>query len=155
VITVDPTLQDIADPIPFLLVFAWRFCTGKINTTRRRVHSRTVEGALWSVGQTLTGMGSSDPRNTLQGKLDFRLKRMLACYSREDPPPNRVKPIPVPILRHIMAQADLAADPVNQAIADMICLALLFLLRPGGYTGTSSETQPFTFQDVSFYLGDL
>jgi hypothetical protein len=88
-------------------------------------------------------------------KLDFRLKRMLACYSRKDPPPNRVKPIPVPILRHIMKQADLAADPVNQAIADMICLAFFFLLRPGEYTGTSSETQPFTFQDVSFYLGDL
>jgi hypothetical protein len=44
---------------------------------------------------------------------------------------------------------------VNQAIADMICLAFFFLLRPGEYTGTSSETQPFTFQDISFYLGDL
>jgi hypothetical protein len=129
-INVDPTLQDVADPIPFLQVFAWRFRTGKINTTRRRVRIRTVEGALRSVGQTLTGMGSLDPQNTLQGKFDFRLKQMLSCYSREDPPPNRVKPIPVPILRHIMAQADLAADPVNQAIADMICLAFFFLLRP-------------------------
>jgi hypothetical protein len=75
-------------------------------------------------------MRSPDPRNTQQGKLDFQLvKRMLACYSgEEDPPPNPVKPIPVPILRHIMAQADIAADPVNQAIADMICLSFFFLL---------------------------
>jgi hypothetical protein len=105
--------------------------------------------------QTLAGMGSPDPLNTLQGKLDFRLKKMLACYSKEDPPPNRVKPIPVPILWHIMAQADLAGDPVNQGITDMICLAFLFLLRQGEYTGTSSETQPFSYRDIEFYLGDL
>jgi hypothetical protein len=151
----DPTLQNVEDPIPFLQVFAWRFRAGKINTSKRRVRSRTVEGALRSVGQTLAGMGSPDPRYTTQGKLDFRLKRMMACYSKHDAPPNRVKPIPVPILRHIMAQAALAADPVAQSIADMICLAFFFLLRPGEYTGVASETQPFSLQDVQLYLGDL
>jgi hypothetical protein len=100
-------------------------------------------------------MGSPDPRYTAQGKLEFRLKRMLACYAKEDPPPDRVKPIPVPILRHIMAQANLAQNTVNQAVADMICLAFFFLLRPGEYTGTSSDTQPFHFKDVEFYLGGL
>jgi hypothetical protein len=154
-LSVDPTLQSVEDPIPFLQVFAWRFRTGKINTTRRRVRSRTVEGALRSVGQTLSGMGSPDPRFTNQGKPEFRLKRMLACYSKEDPPPDRVKPIPVPILRHIMAHATLAGNPADQAIADMICLAFFFLLRPGEYTGTTSDTQPFHLQDVEFYLGDL
>jgi hypothetical protein len=100
-------------------------------------------------------MGSPDPRFTPQGKLDFRIKRILACYSRHDDPPARVKPIPVPILQHVMAQAHLLAhDPVNQAMADMICLAFFFLLRPGEYTGTASTTQPFAWRDVSFYLGD-
>ena len=54
-----------------------------------------------------------------------------------------------------MAQAVLAADPVNLALADMICLAFFFLLRPGEYTGTASETQPFQLSDVRFTLGNL
>jgi hypothetical protein len=53
-----------------------------------------------------------------------------------------------------MAQAQLAGDPINQALADMICLAFYFLLRPGEYTGTASATQPFSYRDISFFLGD-
>ena len=80
---------------------------------------------------------------------------MLAGYAKQDAPPSRVKPIPVPILRHVMAQAQLAADPVNLACADMICLAFFFLLRPGEYTGTVTSTQPFQLRDVRFFLGNL
>ena len=152
---VDPTLQNIADPIPYLQVFAYHFRHGQINTTKCPVWSRTVEGALRSVGQAFSSVGSPDPRYTPQGKLDFRLQRMLTCYGKQDPPPMRVKPIPVPILQHIMAQAYLTADLVNQALADMICLAFFFLLRPGEYTGTTSDTQPFCLQDVQFYLGGI
>jgi hypothetical protein len=53
-----------------------------------------------------------------------------------------------------MAQAQLANDPITQALADMICLAFFFLLRPGEYTGTVTITQPFACRDVSFFLGD-
>jgi hypothetical protein len=35
----------------------------------------------------------------------------------------------------------------------MICLAFFFLLRPGEYTGTSSDTTPFTLQDVQCWIG--
>jgi hypothetical protein len=41
----------------------------------------------------------------------------------------------------------------TKAIADMICLAFFFLLRPGEYTGTPSETTPFTLQDVQCWIG--
>ena len=114
-----------------------------------------MEGALRSVGQTLTAVGAPDPRLTPQGETDFRLRRMFQGYSKADTPPTRVKPVPVPILQHVMAQAILAADPVNLALADMICLAFFFLLRPGEYTGTVSETQPFHLADVRFRLGNL
>lgn len=90
----DPTLQDLQDPIPFLQVFAYRFRHGLINTSQRPVRSRTVEGALRSVGQTLASVGSPDPRFTAQGKLDFRLKRMLAGYSRQDDPRHGSNPSP-------------------------------------------------------------
>ena len=151
----DPTLQNIMDPIPYLQVFAYRFRHGRINTTQQPVCSRTVEGALRSIGQTFSSVGAPDPRFTTQGALDFHLKRMLSCYSKQDSPPAHVKPITVPILWHISAQAHLATDPVNQALADMICLAFFFLLRPGKYTGSSSDNQPFTLQDVEFYVGGV
>jgi hypothetical protein len=35
----------------------------------------------------------------------------------------------------------------------MICLAFFFLLRPGEYTGTPSDTTPFTLQDVQCWIG--
>jgi integrase len=98
-------------------------------------------------------MGSPDPRITSQGKIDFRLKRQLAFYGKQDPPPDRVKPIPVDVIRHIMATALIANSVDNLAIADMIALALFFLLRPGEYTGTKSETSPFRLCDVQLFIG--
>ena len=152
---ISPSLQDVGDPVPYLQVFAYRYRHGYINPSRRVVRSRTVEGALRSVGQTLASVGAADPRLTIQGDVDFRLQRMLASYSRSDSPPSRVKPIPVPILRHVMAQAVLGNSAHSLACADMICLAFFFLLRPGEYTGTVSSTQPFQLRDVRFRLGDL
>jgi hypothetical protein len=152
---VSPSLQDIPDPIPYLQVFAYRYRHGVLNPSHRIVRSRTVEGALRSVGQTLASVGAADPRLTSQGTIDFRIRRMLAAYAKTDSPPNRVKPIPVPILRHVMAQALLASSAPALACADMICLAFFFLLRPGEYTGTASSTQPFQLRDVRFFLGGL
>ena len=154
-LSVDPTLQDVADPIPILQVFAYRFRRGVLNTSHRPVRSRTVEGALRSVGQALASVGSPDPRFSPQGKLDHRLRRQLACYSRTDSPPQRVKPIPVPILQHVMAQAHAAGDPVACAFADMICLGFFFLLRPGEYAGTSPSSQPFRACDIHLFLGTV
>jgi len=154
-LSIDPSLQEFEDPIPFLQVFAQRYRTGAINTSQRPVRSRTVEGALRSVGQTLASVGSPDPRLTPQGHIDFRLKRMFSSFSKADDPPARVKPVPVPVLQHVMSQAVLSQDPFNLACADMICLAFYFLLRPGEYTGTTCDTQPFQLRDVRFFLGSL
>jgi hypothetical protein len=108
-----------------------------------------VEDSLRAIGQTFAALGTPDPRLDQQGNIDFRIQRQLRGYSRADPPPNRVKPIPVQILRHVAA---LAAQPSatlsTQAIADMIVLAFFFLLRPGEYTGNPSDTTPFTLQDA-------
>jgi hypothetical protein len=49
--------------------------------------------------------------------------------------------------------AVLTATAHTQAVADMICLAFFFLLRPGEYTGTPSDTTPFTLQDVQCWIG--
>jgi hypothetical protein len=38
------------------------------------------------------------------------------------------------------------------AISDMVILAFFFLLRPGEYTGTSSNTTPFTLRDIQLFV---
>ena len=84
------------------------------------------------------------------GKLDGRLQLQFRCYSWQDPPPSRVKPIPVQVLRRLACVAAASRDPELQAVAYMIIIAFFFLLRPGEYTGTKSDRSPFRLSDVSF-----
>ena len=80
---------------------------------------------------------------------------MLSCWKKADPPANRVKPIPVQVIRRIAVIAtSLPPDAhVLRAVADMIVVAFFFLLRPGEYTDSPSETTPFSFADVQLFLG--
>lgn len=82
---------------------------------------------------------------------------MLACWKKEDPPANRVKPIPIQVIRRITdIAATLPPDAhVLCAVADMIIIAFFFLLRPGEYTDLPSETTPFSFADIQLFLGPL
>ena len=98
-------------------------------------------------------MGAPDPRLDESGSIDFRLNRMLKAYSKTDPSPNRVKPVPIPVIRRIMAVATASNDPFNKGIADLICLAFFFLLRPGEYAISTSESTPFEVKDVQLFCG--
>ena len=102
-------------------------------------------------------MGADDPRLNSAGKTDFRIGRMLACWKKQDPPANRVKPIPIQVIRRIAAVA--AALPPTahtlRAVADMIIIAFFFLLRPGEYTDSPSDSTPFAFADVQLFLGTI
>jgi hypothetical protein len=153
-LNVDPFLQDVQDPVVLFQVYLQRYRTGAIAPRGKPVRSRTVEDSLRAIGQTFAALGASDPRLDAHGNIDFRIQRQLRGYSRVDPPPNRVKPIPVQILRHVVAlAAQPSATPDVQAVADMITLAFFFLLRPGEYTGTASDTTPFTLHDVQCWIG--
>ena len=79
----------------------------------------------------------------------------LACskHTKDNPPPNRVKPVPIPVIRRIMAVAIASNDPFNIATADMICIAFFFLLRPGEYAHSPSESTPFKLKDVQLFSG--
>jgi hypothetical protein len=78
---------------------------------------------------------------------------MLKAFSKKDPPPHRVKPVPVAVLRNVAATAANSQCPHRVAKADMTILAFFFLLRPGEYTCGSSDTVPFRFQDVQLFIG--
>ena len=81
---------------------------------------------------------------------------MVNAWKKEDPPPNRVKPVPIRVIRHIANLAHSSIDINNhyRATADMIILAFFFLLRPGEYIDSNSESSPFRLEDVQLFIGD-
>ena len=151
----DPLLQCLADPVPLLQVFALRYRRGSISASGAPTKKRQVEEALRSVGQALAALGLPDPRfGRFSSTLDFRLKRQLAGYQRLDPPPQRVKPIPLPVLRFAVDAASRRLSPLAEALSDLIVLAFFYLLRPGEYAHSSSpEAAPFRLQDVHLFCG--
>lgn len=100
-------------------------------------------------------MGAPDPRLDSSSNIDFRITRQLSCYAKADPPPNRVKPVPVAVLRRIMVIAAASNCPFVQCLADMICLGFFFLLRPGEYTDSPSDSMPFTFDAAQLFRSAL
>ena len=152
---VDPFLKAFEDKIPILQVFIHRVRIGELAASGNQIKSRSVEDYLRAVAQTFLAMGSDDPRLNAALKTDFRIARMLAAWKKQDPPANRVKPIPVAVVRHVAAVAA-RLPPGNEklcAAADMIIIAFFFLLRPGEYTDSKSDTTPFTLGDVQLFVG--
>eukprot|EP00536_Pseudo-nitzschia_multiseries_P017358 jgi/Psemu1/50546/gm1.50546_g len=121
---------------PSSKVFAKRLHDGRLSCSHKPLRSCTVSDTIRSVGQTLARLGAKDPQTNSTGSLDFRLMARFKGYAKLDPAPCRVKPVPITL-----------------AIANMICIAFFFCLRPGEYTGTTRDDQAFHLKEVSFYLG--
>ena len=151
----DPYLETFEDKVPLLQIFAQRVRTGELAAKGDPIRARSVEDYVRFVGQTFASVGTSDPRLNTSGKQDFRLTRTWAAWKREDPAPDRVKPVPIQVIRHLSYKAALpGADESFVAVVDMIVLAFFYLLRPGEYTDSSSESTPFRFTDAQLFIGD-
>jgi hypothetical protein len=153
----DPTLRDIPDPVHLLQVFATRVRDGRLAASGKPVGHGTVSTALRHVGQTLAYMGTPDPRLDSHGAVDLRLKHQLRHYSKIDPPPRRVTPIPIQILRHLAqaARDDPNATESRKAVADLVIIAYYFLMRPGEYCTSSGEdaSHPFHTDELELWRG--
>ena len=99
-------------------------------------------------------MGADDPRLNSAIDVDFRLKRMIAEWKKQDPPPNQVKPVPVQVIRRIAVLACHLTCSITIDVSDMIIPDFFFLLRPGEYTDSPSDTTPFHLQDIQLFVGD-
>jgi len=152
----DPFLEAIQDKVPILQVFAQRVRSGQLASNGNPILARSVEDYVRHVAQAFKSVGAPDPRMK-EGcaKLDFRLTRLQAAWAKQDPPPHRVKPLPIQVIRLIASWAQESSQDAVKAISDMIILAFFFLLRPGEYVDTNSESTPFTLADVSLYTGDI
>jgi hypothetical protein len=150
----DPLLRNVPDPVPFLQIWGARYRDGRAAPSGQPVRSGTVEDAMRAVGQTFASMGSKDIRKDNVGNIDFRIQRQLRSYRRTDPPPSRVKPVPIQVLHSVLNRAfGTHGTAASQAVADMIVIAFYYLLRPGEYTGTTTDNAPFRLQDVQLFIG--
>ena len=153
----DPFLQAFNDKIPFLQVFAARVHSGELAASGNPIRARSAEDYVRMVGQTFLHVGADDPRLNSACKIDFRISRTIAAWKKSDSPPNRVKPIPIQVIRRIASVSYTTfASPLCRAIADMIILAFFFLLRPGEYTDNDGYTDkhPFLLENVQLFIGD-
>ncbi|KAI2502175.1 hypothetical protein MHU86_12311 [Fragilaria crotonensis] len=144
------------DLVPVLLLFAQQYRTGRISPSDRPVRSRTVEDAVRQVAQAFTRVGANDPRLNSFGDLDFRLRALLQAWKRADPPPTRVKPVPLSLVRQAHTLSSAAPPDSGLAAAgDCLLLAYYFLLRPGEYSGhpRTTEDDLFRLQDVGVMIG--
>jgi hypothetical protein len=112
-----------------------------------------VEQALRAVGQAFATLGCPDARLSVSGKLDFRLSHQLSAYSKEDPPPTKVKHIPLPVIGYAADMCHFTNTAYSHAIADMLLLGFYFLLRPGEYAFKSNlDASPFRLCDVHLLI---
>ena len=152
---IDPFLETVQNKIPVLQVFLHRVRAGELAADGNSVRARSAEDYLRSVAQTFLTVGKEDPRLNSAKSIDFRINRMIAAWKKQDPPPNRVKPIPIAVILRLCEIAVALPDDsfLLHAVADMIIIAFFFLLRPGEYTDSPSDTTPFTFGDVQLFHG--
>ena len=107
------------------------------------------------MGQAHARLGTPIPRLTAHQKLDFRLSALLQAWKKADPPPQRVKPLPLPVVTQVWALAQ--GEATSQAFAAALCLitGFFFLLRPGEYLSNPHRpgTHMFRICDVQFWIG--
>lgn len=152
----DPQLHNVSKPLALLQVFALRVRDGRCAASNKPVHAATVGKALRAVGQKISALGSPDPRLDANGSMHLLLKRQLRHYDKVDPPPKRVAPIPLEIIRHSveMVYADVHSSLALRATADLITAAFFFLMRNGEYCYTRENEgyHPFRFCDTRFHI---
>ena len=146
-------MSQVADPVMLLQLFGVRWRDGRISPSGEPNRARSVEDAIRFVGQKFSSLGAADPRLDAAGKQDFRLRRMYSAWKKVDDPPTRVEPVPMIIL----LRSDEMIDHTNErdnATLDCIWIAFYFLLRPGEYIYSTSDSQtPFRLCDIEFKLG--
>lgn len=154
--SIDKYFRNVQPQLPFLQVFAHRLRLGLISPSGKPIFSGTVCDFLATVGEEISRMGpqNRDPRYGVSGKLHVVLRQQYRAYSKDDPPPERVKPIPLQLLRHTVNC--LQCDGLSRAMADLLVIGMFFLLRPGEYCyNKDGDNFPFRMQDVSFDIAGV
>jgi hypothetical protein len=139
-----------------LHIFAAQYRVGELSPSNTAGKARTVEGALCSMNQMFASWQYADPRLQASGILDLRLHCQLQSYTKHEPPPHQVKPIPNQVLLTVITNCYHTTDPRQIAMVHMITLGFFFLLCPGKYTATSNpDATPFRLCNVHLLHNNL
>ena len=103
-----------------------------------------MEDYLRTVGEeiALDDAACLDPRCANTGRLHPAVGKLQRSYKKADPPPARVKPIPLQLVRHAV-HAYWQADPFLQALMDLTIIGFFFLLHPGEHCYDKENNHPF------------
>ena len=99
------------------------------------------------------GPSNLDPRKNASGAFHLALKQLYTSYTKADPAPDRVKPIPLQLIR--VAALALQTTVFSKAVADLLIIGFFFLLRPGEHTYLLRDNTPFRLEDVSFVYRNI
>ena len=148
---VDPYLNCIEPHlhVSFLQVFAHRLRHGRLTTSRRPVQSPRVQAYLRTIAEEIR-VGSKwrqDPRFGDGPHMHLDLAHLQRSYSKADPPPEKVKPVPITLLQHACQHPTSA---FARARNNMTIAGFFYMLRPGEYTQCRRNNHPFRLQDVTF-----
>lgn len=94
-------------------------------------------------------MGAPNPRLDLAGNVVSSIQQMQRSWSTADPPPGRVKPVPLALLRHAVNSLP-ASDPAKSATRDLLIIGYFYMLRPGEHAYSGRHGHPFRLCDTSF-----
>ena len=108
----DPLLKNVGK-ILILQVFLQRVRSGNLASQQHPIKSRSAEDYLLGIAQAYLSMGAPDPRLGAGHKIDFRITHMLKAYSKKEPPPNRVEPVTVPVIRRICMVTYASSDTIS------------------------------------------
>ena len=148
---IDPYLNSVPphQHAYFLQVFAHKVRQRPSPTGRHPIRAQRVQDYPRTVSQEIR-VGSrwrSDPRYGDQLTMALELTQLHRAHSKADPPPHKVKPIPIDIVR--WASQHTPNTPKGRAISNAIIVGYFWLLRPGEYTYCRKYNHPIRLQDTT------
>lgn len=150
---VAPTLAEIANPIPILLVFVVCYCNGTLSKSREPMQASTVEDVFHNIGQTMALMGHPNPHTLPSGCIEFSLGRLFHGFTKEDPPPSGLQPVSLKILCQLCLNT--GQSRFDQVTCNLTIMGFFYLCQPGKVYAPSSpqsESSPFPLCDVKFVV---
>ena len=62
--------------------------------------------------------------------------------------------MPISVIMAVLMHAIIQSPTMEkEPIANMICIAFFYCMRPGKYIGTTTDKQAFVLKDIEFYIG--
>ena len=129
-ITLAPDLSGVSDPVPYLYMFADHICVRTLEANGAIIKKRTVEVYLCNMTHIFSGMGTEDPRLDFLVKIDLCFSRQLHVYAQAEPPPYRIRPVPISLLHKCCSHLH-SDDAHQQYVKDLLFMGLFFILRTG------------------------